>query len=743
MRNNRSTGVITTKKRLLLLTILFLGLSCGSLITPTHTPTAQAASSVKIRYQGKTHKNKSKKMTVKYNGKTVTKKAYKALVIKKKYMVSYQDVFKKGVKAKCKYSKAKKTLSISANGAKLKMTVGRKKATLNGKKVTLPVAPLSVRYVSKKKTKILVPINYVAKVLHLSYKKSGSTIVLGAPLLLTCDNVTTYYTGVQGKIFYNHKLYHLNTLPVIKISGNMYMPAEESIKNIMGLDYDYNPNSKKITITNEDTDKELIVTVDNKTAQLNEKNVTLSAPAKIVRNHKTKKDIVCIPAATILKQLNYTRAWNKTNKYYQIQTKEFFEWEKTPTADEKNDATTNTVYKFQSLYQEQSGTGFITFRLTGTQLNIFKSATINRSANVITLTIPKSKYKLDKNQFSNFGEIIKKIDVTEKDDSVEINFTCENVADYSYIFQSNTLELNILHTYGTGDGSVINYSLSIPKPNGVTINQVSNEDLYASKKFKINIAGDYVAYFQNNPIVINNSNIKNLSITKSGNNTVITISTSTLVGYKIFEMGDSFQVKMGTPKKVYKNIIVLDAGHGGHDPGAQNKGTNEKDLTFKIIYTLMKNYFSSNAPDTKVYWTRTNDSFVTLANRAAFAKTVGADAFISLHMNSSTNSSANGTEVYYSVSNNSTEFGGINSQKMANLFKTQLINDLKTKNRGTKTAAYYVLKHNTVPAILIELGFLSGNSDYSKLTNASFQQNAAKSIYTGIVSMFNTYKTGR
>ena len=742
MRNNRSTGVTTSKKRFLKFAFLFLGLSLGSVITPPHSP-VQAASSVKIRYNGKNYKNKSKKMTVKYNGKTVTKKGYKALIIKKKYMAPYTDVFKKGVKATCKYTKSKKSLSISANGSKLVMTVGKKKAKLNGKKVTLPTAPLSVRYVSKKKTKILVPINYVAKALHLSYKKSGSTISLGAPLLLTCDNVMTYYTGVQGKVYYNHKLYNLSTLPVIKVAGNMYMPAEETLKKIMGLDYDYNPNNKKITISNEDTDKELIVTIDNKTAIANGKNVTLSAPAKIIRNHKTNKDIVCIPAATILKQLNYTRSWNKANSYYQIQTKEFFNWEKTPTTEEKSSETTNTLYKFESLYQDQGGTGFITFRLSGTLINVFKTATINRSANVITLSIPKSKYKLDKNQFNNFGEIVKKMEVTEKDNSVEISFTCENVADYSYIFQNNILEINILYTYGSSDGSVISSSLSIPKPSGVTMNQVSNEDLYASKKFKINIVGDYVSFFQNNPIVINNSNIKSLTITKSGNNTVITITTSSLMGYKIYDMGDSFQVKMGTPRKIYKNIVVLDAGHGGHDPGAQNKGTNEKDLTFKIIYTLMKNYFSGNAPDTKVYWTRTNDSFITLANRAAFAKSVGADAFISLHMNSSTNTSANGTEVYYSVSNNSTGFGGITSQKMANLFKTQLINDLKTKNRGTKTAAYYVLKHNTVPAILIELGFISGNGDYAKLTDATFQQNAAKSIYTGIVSMFNTYKTGR
>ena len=136
-------------------------------------------------------------------------------------------------------------------------------------------------------------------------------------------------------------------------------------------------------------------------------------------------------------------------------------------------------------------------------------------------------------------------------------------------------------------------------------------------------------------------------------------------------------------------------------------------------------------------------TIVILPDRAKFAKTVGADAFISLHMNSASNSSANGTEVYYSVSNNSSSFSGITSKTMANLFRSQLLEDLGTKNRGTKTAGYYVIKNNSVPAILIELGFISGSSDFSRLTSENFQKKAAKSLYTGIVKMFSLYQTGR
>ena len=672
---------------------------------------------IKLRYNGKTSVNRSKQMSVTYQNKKVSKKSYPAVVIKKNYMVSYADVFKKGMRVSCKYKKKGKVLTLSANGISLKMQVGKKTAYKNGKKVKLKTAPVSVRFVSKKKTKILIPINYVAKALRFSYKKNGKTICLDAPLKLTYNGKLTYYTGTQGNIYYNHNKYTLRSLPVIKLSGKMYLPAEETLSSIMGLTYSYNQQTKELQVSDADVDMSFRAVLDSRQAILNGKNVTLTAPPKMIYSHKTKKNILCIPASSVLGKLNYTKSWDKSLLCYRIQSKEFFNWSTKQASKQatvqQTTTTTNSLYAFQSFYQEQNGTGSISFQLSGTSEEIMKTATINRTGNTITISLPKSSYLLANKSFERFGEIIQKMDVTNSETTVTITFTCYNTADYSYIIHNKTLEINILRAY---------------------------QDLYLNKKFQIIIPGDYVSYYQTNPIVINHSSIKNIMTAKSGNNTVITITTTSLVGYKIYEKGNTLSVLMGQPNKIFKNVLVLDAGHGGHDPGAQNNGTNEKDLTHKIIYTLMKDKFAGNAPDTKVYWTRTNDSYITLANRAAFAKSVGADAFISLHMNSATSKSANGTEVYYSVSNNKTSFSGITSKAMANLFRKQLLADLKTTNRGTKTAAYYVLKHNTVPAILIELGFISGNSDYSKLTNATFQKNAANSIYKSIQTMFQTYR---
>ncbi|MCH5266599.1 MAG: N-acetylmuramoyl-L-alanine amidase [Lachnospiraceae bacterium] len=702
-----------------------------------------ATKGVKIRYNGKTHRNKSKKMTVKYNSKTVSQKSYKALIINKYYMAPYADVFKKGVKASCKYSKKEKTLTISKNQVTIKMKVGSKSATVNDKKVKLPTAPLSVRYMSKKKTKILVPVNYIAKTLHLSCKKSGSTISLQAPLILSYDGSTTYYTGVQGSIYYNHKTYSPASMPVIKLSGSWYIPAEETMDSILNLKYEYNSSTGKITITNEDLKLSLVCQNGSNQAKLNGKPVTLSAPVKQVKNVEKNTNVLCLPAAGVLKQLNYTRNWNKTGQYYLIQSKQFFAWKKELTKEQQSSTETNYIYAMESFYAEQSGMGSVNIKISGSLQEIMKTLTVRRNGNIITVTMQKSSYLLEKNQFSNFGEIISKLEVTSEGDTVTLTLTCEQTAEYSYIIQNGTLELNILQTYGTSQSDLNEYSLTIPKPANVTISNVTNQDWYTSKKFQIMIAGNHAAFFQSHPVIINNNTVKSVAITTNSTHTIITVTTSSLQGYKIFERGDNFVVSMGAPKNIYRSIVVLDAGHGGYDPGAQNKGTNEKDLTYQILYTLMKQYASQNAPDIKIYWTRTTDTYVSLANRAAFAQSVGADAFISLHMNSANNSSANGTEVYYSVSNNSKSFSNITSKIMANLFRNKLISDLGLKNRGTKTAAYYVIKHNTVPAILIELGFISGSTDYNKLTNSEFQQKAAKSIYDGIVSMFAQYPTGR
>ena len=167
-----------------------------------------ATSYTKIKYNKKTYKNKSKKLSVSYGSKTVSKKSYKAMVINKSYMAPVYDVFKKGIKVKYTYNKKTKKITLKHNAQTVVMYVNKKTAYVNGKKTKAPTAPLSVQYISKKKTKIMVPVNFVAKNLKLAYSKTSKKIVLNKPLRLQYDNNTYYYTGAQGAIYYNHKKYN-------------------------------------------------------------------------------------------------------------------------------------------------------------------------------------------------------------------------------------------------------------------------------------------------------------------------------------------------------------------------------------------------------------------------------------------------------------------------------------------------------------------------------------------------------
>lgn len=705
--------------------------ACAFLAGASHS----SAATLKIKMNGKTSYYKRKQTTVKYNKKRISNTRYKGLTIKKTQMVPYDDVFKKGLKVKTKYYSSSRKIVMSKNGMKITMTLGKKYAYVNGVKKKLTAAPIKVRYVSKKKNKILVPAKFLCEQLGFNYKISGSVITITDAIMVEY-NGTVKRSTVVGKLSYNDKENTLSTMPVIKLGSTVYIPAEEVFQNLIGIDYNYDSARRILTLKNQATQKQVELTLNQNKITVDGVEKTLSTPMYMITRKDTKKTVLCVPAKTVARNLGYSYNWDKTKSLVSVHDLIYFDWKSDKPVT--NDINTNYITEAKATYNPDIKC--ISFEIKGSNATIMDQVNIVRNDKVITVTIPaSSKYCLDEYSFTKFVNTLEKFEVVEDDaGNVVMNITGYNSADFAYSSLDGVLTINVMGEY------IGSYALKIMKPSGITITSVSNQDLYNSKKFKITIKGNHIDFLNSNPVIISSDVVTDVTTELSSTgDTVITVSTSKLQGYKIYEKSDSFVVAIGNPKDIYKNIVVLDAGHGGFDAGASNRGTKEKDLNLKIIYTLMKDYYSSNAPDTKVYWTRTTDVFVTLANRAAFASKVGADIFISLHMNSATSSSANGTEVYYSTNNNSKSFSGITSKTIATLLKNNLVSNLGTTNRGVKTAGYYVTKRNTVPAVLIELGFLSGSTDYAKLTNLTFQKNSAKIIYDTINQIFTTYPTGR
>ena len=268
---------------------------------------------------------------------------------------------------------------------------------------------------------------------------------------------------------------------------------------------------------------------------------------------------------------------------------------------------------------------------------------------------------------------------------------------------------------------------------------IYDQDNYLNHNFNIYIPGNHVDFYSQNYIINPYYCVENPDIyyDKTTNYTVLTFTTKSICGYKYAIENGCLLVTVGKPNEIFSKILVLDAGHGGIDPGASKNGINEKDLNFTILNTYAKDLF--DASDIKVYFTRETDVKIDLYERAAFASEVGADMFISLHMNANNSGSVNGTEVYYSTDNNAASETGFNSYQLAKALVNNLSISMNTKNRGVSKAEFVVVKYNTVPAVLIELGFMTNATELSKLKNTTYQKKAAETIYQTVLQLYDSY----
>lgn len=175
--------------------------------------------------------------------------------------------------------------------------------------------------------------------------------------------------------------------------------------------------------------------------------------------------------------------------------------------------------------------------------------------------------------------------------------------------------------------------------------------------------------------------------------------------------------------------LVVDAGHGGKDPGASGNSIIEKEVTLDVAQRLRTKLESEGAT---VLMTRDSDSYPTLSDRVNFANNQHADSFVSVHVNTSSSSSASGTETYW----NSLYFGA-QSKALAYSIQNQLYQKMATVDRGVKQADFYVIKNTQMPSVLVELAFLSNLSDARKLADPVYRDRATQAIFQGIVDYYN------
>ncbi|AMO35007.1 N-acetylmuramoyl-L-alanine amidase [Lysinibacillus sp. fkY74-1] len=183
-------------------------------------------------------------------------------------------------------------------------------------------------------------------------------------------------------------------------------------------------------------------------------------------------------------------------------------------------------------------------------------------------------------------------------------------------------------------------------------------------------------------------------------------------------------------KPLQNRVIILDPGHGGKDPGTVKGSVSEKSITLKVSTQVKQLLESAGA---KVYMTRTGDTYPSLQDRVDFTQANYGEIFVSVHVNSAANSSAQGTETYYAISTGDMYQEDID---LATFVNNQIVNNLNMKNRGVKQEQYYVIRNMVIPSILVELGFLTNTEDHNKMTNDQYVNLFAESIYNGILQYY-------
>ncbi len=188
------------------------------------------------------------------------------------------------------------------------------------------------------------------------------------------------------------------------------------------------------------------------------------------------------------------------------------------------------------------------------------------------------------------------------------------------------------------------------------------------------------------------------------------------------------------PSATSNAVIVLDAGHGGGDPGAVNGSLYEKtivlDVTKRVEAYLRSKY------DYQVRLTRSTDVYLTLDQRVQTAKTLRGNLFVSLHTNAATTQYAKGVETFYS----SYSAHSSKSRVLATNIQSNLMGKMSgMTNRGVKTANYYVIRYNTMPSALVELGFISSPQDVTHLRSNASRQRMAEGVAEGIAQYVRAY----
>ena len=600
-------------------------------------------------------------------------------------------------------------------------------------------------------------------------------------MTLTYDYTQHKYSAEEVFVAINgNKLTGLKMPPIV-LNNFTLVPARE-VFEAMGATVEWKKDLEQVYVKY--NDKLVVIPIGSTKAYVNGQATTMQTAAKII-NNKTM-----IPLRFVATSLGMQVSWDTKTRVADIDTGTISSGDVVEVTEE----TTTTVAPVITTTTEQTTTTETTTEETTTVASTTETTTEQTTAaevnNISAITF--SKGNSYKDIITIEGDYNPDVSKAFSSDNKTLTLSINNaklVADKGnidegayissgYYYQNNgnvvTVSLNLKDsnmavdirqlgnnkttvtvTYASSNSTDSNNSSSSNsnsslsgncgydaenarfyfKNNGsINIKNIIESDNYNDLNYKLTLNGDYTSIFSNTTYPVNSSYINNIVVNSTATSTVITFSEKKIMTVLMSEADGYIYIKPVLPKERYSKIIVLDAGHGGSDPGASGNGLIEKNLTLSML-NKARALFDSDGT-IKCYATRTTDTYPSFNDRTDLGNDVG-DAFISIHINAAANTSAAGTETYSLYAND--QGNGLTSYGLASEILKNLLSQLGTKDRKVKSENWIVLRQSKIPASLIEIGFITNSGDAAIMGSDAGQQKVAQAIFDSVKNLFNHY----
>ena len=284
-------------------------------------------------------------------------------------------------------------------------------------------------------------------------------------------------------------------------------------------------------------------------------------------------------------------------------------------------------------------------------------------------------------------------------------------------------------------GETVYNTIRMELPKYATIDDISVDTDLVNHYVTFTIAKANNDYLVDYPMVGEAEEIKSLSFSNRPEGFIMQFGFDQAMECAITPdgTGSFLYIDFYKPSEKYDHIVVIDPGHGEKMAGAVAGEYCEKDINLAVSMFLKELMEERGDGSLGLYFTRTEDVDVSLENRIGMANELDADMFISIHCNSySMQESVRGTQVLTDKSDTASRPG--ESMRLAGLLMTNTISAMDTKDMGIIDGSdKYVLRTANVPAALLEIGFMTNNTDLSKMIDEEYQKKCAEGIYDAIL----------